>query len=98
VAEQEDPRARPGELGVAMCARWVQAPLEHVARNHVRAGDQPVERALAVGADVDQQRAVVDRRVRLRRRQPVQFRARRGEQLIDRRRPGDPVHGARRAR
>jgi hypothetical protein len=54
VSDQGDTRVAVAELGIAVRAGGVKAPLEHVARHVDGARDHTVEGALAVGADVDE--------------------------------------------
>lgn len=58
VADQDHPAALGGEIGVAVRAAGVEAPLEDVPGDHVGARNQAVALALLERADVDQERAL----------------------------------------
>jgi hypothetical protein len=81
-ADQGDACVAVAELGIAVRAGGVKAPLEHVARHVDGARAHTVEGALGVGADVDEPYASRHLGVRLPWSQPPQAGARVGEQLI----------------
>lgn len=83
IADQDQRGVASGELSVAVSARGVEPPFEHVAGHEVRARDRAVSGTLAVGADVDQLRAVAHRGVGLPWAQPGELTAGCGEQLLD---------------
>ena len=57
-ADQLDQEVGTGELGVAVRAGGIEAPLEHVALHEPGTGDEPASSPLAVRANVDQLRPV----------------------------------------
>ena len=83
VADQDQRGIASGELSVAVSARGVKAPFEHVAGHEERARDRAVSGTLTVGANVDQLRAVAHRGIGLPWAQPRELTTRCGEQLLN---------------
>ena len=72
------------EGGIRMAGRWVESPLEDVARHELRVGDDAVALTLSLGPDIDQHRPGGDRVTRRRGIEPLQPTTSCGEQLVDR--------------
>ena len=79
----------PVEVGperrIAVAGRGVQAPLQRVARDEPRAGNDAIALTLTLGADVDQHRTIGHRLQRLMRPEPAEPAPGAVEQLVDRR-------------
>ena len=84
VAKEHDPVVEAAKVRVATRAVQVDAPLEHGARDMERTGNDPVALAVGVCANVDQQGTLLNGGERFGRLEPLDPRAGRVEQLLER--------------
>src|SRR3954465_7765450 len=84
VADEDDsPAEIAAQARIVLTGGRVAAPFENVPRVEDRAGDEPVARALDVGADVDDDRAIAHGLESVVDGHPGESPSRAGQQLID---------------
>src|SRR5436190_3066627 len=84
VAHQDDLAVDPAHRRVLMPGGRIKPPLEHVASDAQRPRHRAVGLALALGADVDEQRAALRCGMGILRGQPTEPSAGLAQQLVDR--------------
>ena len=92
IAEEQDLLLNPSYMRVAPVAVGVETPLEHGAGNVQRARNDAVALPVRVRANVDQERALLDRGEGVLRLDPLDPRPRLGNELVERS-PTDNGHG-----